>query len=168
MDDLFRIGIIVRPHGIKGDVKVMPVTSEPERFKDLPEAVLIKPDGSKSIVHPDNARMQKGMVLLHLRECADADEAEALRGSELFVTRENAIPLSDGEYYVKDLIGLKALDENKVLIGCVSDIFPTGANDVYVIKRDGEKDILVPAVRHFVREINLASGYIVFHLEEGL
>jgi 16S rRNA processing protein RimM len=168
MDDLFRIGIIVRPHGIKGDVKVMPVTSEPGRFMDLSEAVLIKTDGTKSMVHPDNARMQKGMVLLHLRECNDADGAEALRGSELFVTRENAIPLSEGEYYVKDLIGLKALDENMDLIGTVSDIFPTGANDVYVIKRDGGKDILVPAVAHFVREINAADGYIVFHLEDGL
>ena len=114
MEDLFRIGQITSAHGIRGDVKVYPVTSEPDRFLDLKE-VLVAREGEEDhavVYGVQKASFFKNLILLHIAGVDDRNQAEMLAGLSLWVTRDQAIPLDEDEYYFKDLMGLSVIDED--------------------------------------------------------
>ena len=170
MDDLFRIGQITSAHGIRGDVKVFPVTSEPERFLDL-EHVLLAREGEEDHAKEYQvvkASMFKNLVLLHLQGIEDRNQAETLAGISLWVTREEAIPLEEDEYYFKDLLDCKVIDEEDNTVGIVADIMETGSNDVLVVESPEGKEILLPIIEECVLEINPDAGLIRIHWMEGL
>lgn len=170
MDDLFRIGQITSAHGIRGDVKVFPVTSEPERFLDL-EHVLLAREGEEDHAkeYPVvKASMFKNLVLLHIKGIEDRNQAEALAGVSLWVTRDEAIPLEEDEYYFKDLMDCKVIDEEDNTVGIVTDVMETGSNDVLVVETEEGKEILLPIIEECVLEIDTESGIIRIHWMEGL
>lgn len=162
MDKQVNIGTIVAPHGVRGDIRILPQTDYPEQFLDLDYLLLA--DGRKLSVTA--ARFHKRMVLVKCEEINSMNDAELLRGQEVFVNLEDLPPLDEGEYYVADLIGCVVVDEEGKSIGELKDVISTGSNDVYVIKAENGKDILLPALKKHVFEINVTERKIVVRLPE--
>lgn len=162
----FRVGVITSPHGLRGEVKVYPVTEDPSRFLKMKEVIL--KDGLIDVVlHIQKARLQKNMVILQFKEFQHINEVEPLRQKELYVTRDKAIPLLKDEYYVADLIGLDVFTKEGELLGKIKEVLPTGANDVYVVA-SSEGEILIPAIKSCILEVNLEESNMIVHLMEGL
>ena len=162
MDKEIVIGKIVAPHGVRGDIRILPSTEKPEQFLDL-DYLLLK-DGRK--LHIQRARFHKRMVLVSTKEITTMNEAELLRDQDVLIKAEDLPELDDGQFYVADLIGLPVYDEEGQQIGTFKDALSTGSNDVYVIAVPGAKDILLPALKAYVKEINIAEKRIVVALPE--
>ena len=171
MEDLFRIGQITGAHGIKGDVKVYPVTSDPERFFSM-KTVLLAREGEEETATKEytitKASHFKNMILMHFKGVEDRNAAEPLAGISLWVTRDNALPLEEDEYYFKDLLGLSVVDEEGEDCGTVVDILETGSNDVLVVEDPSGKEILLPMIEECVLDIDLDEEKITIHWMEGL
>ena len=166
---MFEIGKIVKPQGLRGELRVFPTTDDPARFALL-EEVFVRPPNSETtqkyaIVA---ARQQKGMVILSLQGVADRTAAEQLVGATLLIPDEWALPLDEDEYYVRDLIGCAAVDEDGAALGTIADVFSTGANDVYIIQPTDSEAFMVPAIKDVVRAVNLTDRRITLHLLAGL
>lgn len=160
-----RIGIIVNTQGIKGEVRVMPLTEKIERFTWLKYVYL---DDDKLIkMDIEHVRYHKNFVLMKFKGIDSMNDAEKLKNTYILVDRENAIKLPEGSYFVCDLIGLDVVDVNGEAIGKVADVLSTGSNDVYVVKKD-EKEILIPALKSVVKSIDLKSSRITVELPEEL
>ena len=156
------IGKIVAPHGVRGDIRILPLTEKPEQFLDL--EYLLLHDGRKLTVK--HARFHKRMVLVTTEEIKSMNEAELLRDQEVLIKAEDLPELEEGQFYVADLIGLPVFDEEGKQIGTFKDSLSTGSNDVSLISVPGEKDIILPALKIYVKEINLAEKRIVVTLPE--
>lgn len=167
MEDLFQIGAVTSTHGLRGELKVYPTTDEPARYYKLKEVILDtgKEQLSLKIEH---ARLFKQMVIIKFEGFNHINEVEKWKGAKLYVTRENALELGEDEYYFADLAGLRVETEEGQLLGKVKDILQTGANDVYVIGRERQKDLLIPAIKDCVKQIDLENGRMVIHLLPGL
>lgn len=162
---LIESGEIVRAHGSRGEVKITPWSNEPEFLLRF-DTVYIDgcPVGVRSM------RVHAGAVIAGLEGVYDPQEAGRLRGKTVCIDRAQA-GLREGEFFLRDLIGLRALnDDGGAELGLVADIMSLPAGDIYVVRPEekGGGDILIPAVREFVTEINPACGYIRFRLIEGM
>ena len=142
------IGTIIAPHGVRGDIRILPQTDHPEQFLEL-SSLLLEDGRSLQIT---SARFHKRMVLMKCRGVETMNDAELLRGKKVLINSEDLPQLGEGEYYVADLLGLP--------------VFSTGSNDVYVIAVPEGKDILVPALKKHVKEINITDRKIVVELPE--
>ena len=162
MQNQIVIGKIVAPHGVRGDIRILPLTEKPEQFLDLD--YLLLSDGRKLTIK--SARFHKRMVLVSTEEVHNMNEAELLRDKEVLINAEDLPELEEGKFYVADLIGLPVYDEQGEQLGTFKDSLSTGSNDVYVIAVPGKKDILLPALKLYVKEINLAEKRIVVTLPE--
>ena len=156
------LGQIVAPHGVRGDLRIMPLTSNTQLFLDMD--YLLLPDDRR--LHIVKARPHKNIMLVTVTVVASIEEAEALRGQKVSVYREDMPELPEGRYYVGDLIGLPVLDEQGSRIGTFKDVLPTGSKDVYVIQPPEGKDILVANIPENIREIDLKNGRIIVRLPE--
>lgn len=165
-DDMFRVGVITEPHGIKGEVKVYPTTDDPMRLGKLNEIYMM--DKEPVLLHPVSARAQKNLLIMSFKEFKSRNDVEGLRKKELYVTRENAVPLEEGEYYISDLCSLKAIDEDGKELGDVTEVYRTGANDVYEITKPDGKTLLLPAIPQCILDINIDEGFMKVHVMEGL
>ena len=167
MQDLFRIGIITEPHGVRGEVKIYPTTDEPERIGRIKEIILM--DGENQILlHPEGQKFQKDRVIVKFKEFQNRSEVEGLRKKELYVTRKYAVKCKKDEYLIADLIGLKVIDEEGEEIGKVTDILRTGANDVYEIERLDGTELLLPSIKECILDVQIAEGFVKVHVMEGL
>lgn len=162
MNNQIVIGKIVAPHGVRGDIRILPLTEKPEQFLELDYLLLA--DGRRLTLK--HARFHKRMVLATVAEINSMNEAELLRGQEVLINAEDLPELEEGQFYVADLIGLPVYDEQGAQIGIFKDALTTGSNDVYVIAVPGAKDILLPALKIYVKEINPAEKRIVVTLPE--
>ena len=167
MEDLLKVGVIASTHGIKGEVKVFPTTDDMTRFKKLKECILVTKKGSQTL-HPDSCKFFKNMVILKFKEFDNINEVEEFKQGELFVTRENAVKLNSDEYFITDIIDALVVDEAGNEIGVLAEVLLTGANDVYVIKTKEDKEILVPAIKQCIIDINIEEQKIVVRLMEGM
>lgn len=167
MEELFRIGVITEPHGVRGEVKVFPTTDDPDRIKKIKEIIYM--DGTeRKVLHIAGVKHQKNLLIIKFQEFSTRDDAEKYRKKELFVTRENAIPLKKDEYYISDLIGLNVIDESEEKIGILKDVIQTGANDVYQILMEDGRELLLPAIKQCVLNVNIEENYVRVHVMEGL
>ena len=162
-----RVGVITRTHGVRGEMKVYPTTDSPLRFQEL-ERVLLKCGGRMRCFPIESARFFKNMVILKLRGIDSLEEAEKYRGGELFIGKEDGEPLAENEYYIGDIIGLSAEDEGGNVLGVVKDVLQTGANDVYVVAREGQRDLLLPAIRDCILKVDLENSRMTVHVMDGL
>jgi len=162
--EYFRIGVITEPHGIRGEVKVYPTTDDTAHLKKVKEVYLGK---EKRLLHLKSVRPQNDRMILSFAEFENRNDVETLRKQELFVTRKDASPLAEDEYYISDLIGL-AVFENGGQIGEVTDVLPTGANDVYVIRRTDGSELLLPAIRQCVLSVDVPGKRMEVSVMEGL
>jgi len=156
------LGQIVAPHGVRGDLRIMPLTSNIQLFMIM-DYLLLPHDRKLRIL---KARPHKNIIIVTTEEISTMEEAEALRGQEVSVWREDLPELPEGRYYVGDLIGLPVLDESGNSIGIFKDVLPTGSRDVYVIAPPEGKDILVANIPDNIREINLQEKKIVVRLPQ--
>jgi 16S rRNA processing protein RimM len=162
MDKEIIIGKIVAPHGVRGDIRILPLTEKPGLFLDLEYLLL---EGGKKLT-VKNARFQKRMILVTTKEITSMNEAELLRDKNIYIKAEDLPELEDDEFYVADLVGIPVYDLEGNQIGTFKDSLSTGSNDVYIIAVPGAKDILVPALKEYFKEINLAEKRIVVKLPE--
>jgi len=154
-----RVGQIVRAHGVHGDVKIIPLTDDPARFRQLKTAYLETTAGAYAPVAVTSARFMPDAVLLHLEGYDTVEQVEALKNIYLCVSRDNAVKLRKDTYFIVDLIGCDTFDTNGKAYGKVTDVLETGAHDVYEIERG---KLLVPALKKLLREVDIENGRIVF------
>ncbi|MCL2224070.1 MAG: ribosome maturation factor RimM [Defluviitaleaceae bacterium] len=161
----FQIGIITKAQGIRGEFRVLPTTDDPARFELLIGGEINIGGAAYKLA---NARLQKNIVILKLVEVNDRNAAEKLIGAEIFVPQEKALPLDDGEYYIRDLVGLQAETESGEDIGVLSRVLHTGANDVYVIETSEGESFMLPAIKDVIVDVDIKGGKIILRLLDGI
>lgn len=167
MEERFQVGVIANTHGIGGEVKVFPTTDDEKRFKKLKE-VFLDTGKEEMLLHVTQARFQKNMVILKFKEFDNINQVESLRGKALFVDREHAVKLEKDEYFIADMIGMSVISDEGEALGILEDVLQTGANDVYVIKEAGGQELLVPAIRECVVDVDIEARRMIIHLIPGL
>lgn len=166
MEDYFRVGVIANTHGIRGEVKVFPTTEDPKRFKGMKE-IILDTGSEKKVLEVASARFFKNMVILKFKGIDSINDIEKYKGRDLLVTRENAIPLEEGEYYIADILGATVVTEDGETFGVLKDVLTTGANDVYVVEHEG-KEVLLPVIPDCVLSRNMDTKVVTVHIMEGL
>ena len=161
--EYLRVGIIARPHGVCGEVRITPLTTDVERFRALRDAYLERNGNYEPIVISD-VRIQPDVVLASLSCANDRDEAEALKNHYICVDREHAVKLPEGQYFIVDLVGCRVFDTAGKDYGVLTDVYETGANDVYVIQ--GERKLQIPALKKLLAAVDPAQKRIV--LDHGV
>ena len=158
MKEFLKIGQILKPQGIKGEVKLKPFVDELDRFHDL-ETVYLKKRGSYEELQVESARTYKQFAYLKLKGIEDRNTSETLRNLSVYVDRDHAAPLPEGAFYIADLIGLDVYDDQGDCLGTLAEIMQTGGVDIYAV--EGEKPFLFPAAPGVILERNLEAGRIV-------
>ena len=158
--EYFEIGQIVNHFGIKGMVKVNPFTDDISQFETL-KKLLLEKDGKLIEIEVEETKYSKNQVLLKLKGIDTIEEAEKYRGSYLKIARKDARKLPKGTYFIADLIGLPVYTEEGILLGNVDDIYNSGANDIYVVKDSLGKQILLPATKEVIKQVDIENEKIV-------
>ena len=166
-NDYLQVGVITSTHGIKGEVKVFPTTDDPKRFKKL-KKVLLDTGREKLELEVEGVKFFKNMVILKFKEYNDINQIEKYRKCPLLVTREHAVKLKKNEYFIADLIGVKVLDEQEQELGTLEDVIETGANDVYQIRLKDGRQLLLPAIKECVLDVDVEAGRMKIHILDGL
>ena len=155
MEELFRVGVISNTHGIRGEVKVYPTTDNVRRFDDLKEVIL------------DTGKEQLNLHVTSVK-FDNINDIIPYKGMNLLVTRENAIPLEEGEYYIADIIGSKVITDEDKILGTLTDVLQTGANDVYVVKTKDGKEVLLPSIEECILDRDIENKIVKVHIMKGL
>ena len=166
MEDFFRVGVIANTHGIRGEVKIFPTTDDVKRFDYLKEAY-IDAGKEKIKVEVSNVRYFKNLLIVKFKGIDNINDIERYKGKDLLVTRENALPLEEGEYYLADIIGANVYTEDGNLFGSLEDVIETGANLVYSVQHEG-KEVLLPVIDDCVKEVNVEEKKVIVHIMKGL
>lgn len=161
------IGQIVNTFGIKGLVKVKPWVNDITRFDEL-KTIYVKIKNSLQQYEIEEVKYHKNMVLLKLKGIDTIEQAEKLRNAYIEIDRKDAIPLEEGTYYIVDLLNLDVYSDEGEKLGIVEDIYNTGSNDVYVVKNEVGKSILLPGIPDVIKNVDLENKKIVVHLLKGL
>lgn len=161
-DNRIVIGKAGAPHGIRGELRVIPLTDFSERFEELKQVYI-----GNELLEVVDAKYHKQFVILKLKGCSSRDDAARYTGDLLYVDRKDAMPLEEGEYYTFDIIGLEVFNLEGVSQGFVTEVLKTGSNDVYVASKKGEaKQLMIPALKTVVKEIDLEQGRMVVDMPE--
>lgn len=169
MNERIVIGKIIGAHGIRGEVKVFPITDNVRRFNKLKKCFIEKEDGTViKELDVRGARVDKTNALVAFADLFDRTEAEKLKGTYISVSRDNAVKLSRGSYFIADLKGARVIDDDLGDLGVINDIFETGANQVIEVKRPGKQNLLIPFLKAVCYEIEPEQGYVKVKLPDGL
>ena len=167
MEDRFQVGVITQTHGVRGEVKVYPTTSDVKRFKKNMDLIL--DTGKENIdLKVEGVKFFKQFVILKFEGYDSIESIEKYRKKSLYVTRENAVKLKKDEYFIADLMGCKVFDDEGNEIGELTEVMQTGANDVYVVKTSDDREVLFPAIKECVKEVNVEEGKVIVHVMDGL
>lgn len=167
MEEFFRVGVIANTHGIRGEVKVYPTTDDVNRFTYLKDVIL--DTGKEKIdLEVQNVRFFKNMAILKFKGIDNINDIEKYKGKDLYVTRENALPLEADEYYLADIMGATVFTDDGKEFGILKDIMFTGANDVYVVETLEKKEVLLPVTKECVLDVDTENKKVVVHILPGL
>ena len=166
MEDLLKVGVIPTTHGIRGEVKVYP-TTDADRFLDL-EYVLLDTGREKRKLEIENVKYFKNLVILKFRGIDNINDIERYKRCPLLVERKDAVELEEDEYFIADMIGIEVVTEDDKPFGTLKDVMETGANDVYVIDTDEHGEVLVPAIRECILDVDIENQKMKIHLMDGL
>jgi len=167
MDDLLQVGVITQTHGIRGEVKVFPTTDDPGRFVELKHVML--DTGRETLpLEIENVKFFKQFVILKFKGYDNINDIERYKRCPRLVEREDAVPLEEDEYFIADMIGMKVVTDQGEEFGTLKDVMETGANDVYVVEMDHKKELLIPAIKQCIRNVDIEAGRMEVHLMEGL
>lgn len=164
---LIEIGKVVRSQGLKGRVRVLSYMQSPDALEGVTDLLVGATSVDAKKYRLDVFQPGAGLLVLKLQGVDDRDAADGLKGCHVWADAEKMKPLEDGEYYWSDLMGLDVVDENDEPLGRIASIFPTGSNDVYVCK-NGDREIMLPAVESVIKKIDLKRRVIVVSLPEGI
>ena len=167
MVEEFQIGVITQTHGIKGEVKVFPTTDDVKRFKRL-EKVTIDSGKKRFEAEIESVKFFKQFVILKFKGFDTIEDIQPYKQAKLLVDRDHAVRLRRDEYFVADLIGAKVVSDEGSELGVMTDVIETGANDVYVVQNEAGEELLFPAIKECVKEVDLENGIITVHVMEGL
>ena len=167
MEQFLRVGVISSTHGVRGEVKIYPTTDEPERFEEL-ESVLLDTESGRRRLEIEHVKYFKNQVILKFRGYDNINDIERYKGKDLLIPREDALPLGENENYIGDLIGMAVVTDEGKTLGELKDVLETGANDVYVVETPGKKEILLPAIRDCILEVDVEEKRMLVHVLEGL
>ncbi len=169
MEEYLKIGGIISTHALRGEVKVYPTTEDVRRYDDL-DKVYVDSGQGKECLRVERVRYFKNLVIVKFRDLDRIEDVERLVKKDLFVSREDAIPLEEGEYFICDVIGLKTVTDDGRELGVVTDVMETGANDVYIISKndDPKSELLLPATKEVILEISPEKGTMRVHMLPGL
>ncbi|WP_347993768.1 ribosome maturation factor RimM [uncultured Eubacterium sp.] len=167
MEKYFRVGVIANTHGIRGEVKVYPTTDDINRFKKLKKCIL---DTGKEYIdlNVESVKFFKNMVILKFKEYNNINDIECYKGKDILVSRDNAVKLEKGEYYIADILGAKVILEDGSEFGFLEDVMQTGANDVYVVKTLDNKEVLLPKIDECVKKLDIENKIVTVHIMKGL
>jgi len=162
--DLIIVGKIVAPHGVRGDVRIFPLTEFPDRFHNL-KTIFVEDVGQLQLV---SARSHKKFVLLKFTGIDTMDDARKLSGKLMKIDRKELIKLPEGRYYIFDIIGLTVVTEEGETLGIITDVLQPGSNDVYVVEQQGKSRLLVPAIKEVVKKIDIAAKQMIIKPQQEM
>ncbi len=167
MTDRLKVGVVTSVHGIKGEVKVFPTTDDSRRFKKLKQVYL---DTGKEMLplEIEGVKFFKQMVIVKFKGYENPDDVMKFRQKELWIDRKDAVRLSKDEYFIADLIDMEVCDEEGTLIGTLKDVISTGANDVYAVETPEGREVLFPAIKQCVLNVDTEARKMTVHVMEGL
>ncbi|MFC4404602.1 ribosome maturation factor RimM [Gracilibacillus xinjiangensis] len=165
----FKVGKIINTHGIKGEIKVVRITDFDSRF-DIGTKLFIKQNGTDELieVEVDGHRQHKQFDLLHLKGFNNINEVEKYKGSILVVAQSQLEKLEENEFYYYEVIGCDVYTVNEEYIGKVIEILSPGANDVWVVKDESRKEVLIPYIEPVVKKVDIEARKIIIEPMEGL
>ena len=173
MEQFLQVGVISSTHGIRGEVKVFPTTDDPARYKKL-KKVLLDTGKERLELEIQSVKFFKQFVIVKFKGIDNINDVEKYKGKSLLVTREDAVKLENDEYYIADLIGMEVYTEEG-RFGILKDVMETGANEVetganevYVIDSDEHGEVLVPAIRQCILDVDVEKKMMKIHLLDGL
>ncbi len=166
--DLFRIGVFSNTHGVKGEIKVYPTTDDVNRFDYVKDIVMDCGREGMREFEVSGCRYFKNMVIMKIKGVDNINDIEKYKGSDIYVTRENAIPLEEDEYYISDILGADVYDDEENILGTLKDVMQTGANDVFVVSMKNGKEALFPVIDECVKLIDTDNRKVIVHIMPGL
>lgn len=167
MEQIFQVGVISSTHGVRGEVKVFPTTDDIKRFKKLKE-VILDTGREKKTLEIESVKFFKQLVILKFRGIDNINDIEKYKGKSLFVDREHAVRLRKDEYFIADMIGMRVTTDKGEDFGTLKEVIETGANDVYIIDTKEHGEVLVPAIKQCILDVDIEQGMMRIHLLEGL
>ena len=167
MQQLLRVGVISSTHGVRWEVKVYPTKDDANRFKKLKKVGL---DTGREYIDLEisGVKFFKNQVILKFKGIDNINDIEKYKGKDLLVHREDAVKLEENENYVADLINLKVVTDEGQVLGCLTEVMETGANDVYVVETEDGKELLLPAIRDCILDVDLDEEVMTVHILPGL
>lgn len=162
-----KIGQIINTHGIKGEAKIYPLTDDVKRFDDL-KYVYLKDKNEYLKMDVKGVKYIKDFPILKLQGFDSIEDVQKHKNAYIYIDRENSVKLEEDSYFIADLIGLEVFSLEGEKIGEVTSVFPTGSNDVYEVKTDDNKVILIPAIKDVIVSVNVKEGKMIIRLLEGL
>ena len=166
MEQYLQVGVISSTHGIRGEVKVFPTTDDPARFKVLKD-VILDTGKEQSPMEIQGVKFFKQFVIVKFKGIDNINDVEKYKGKSVLVTRENAAPLGEDEYYIADLVGMIVFTEDGEF-GVLKDVIETGANEVYVVDSKEHGEVLIPAIHECILDVNVEEQTMKVHLLDGL
>ena len=167
MEDRFQVGVITSTHGIRGEVKVFPTTDNVKRFKKGITLILDTGKEEKEL-EVEGVKFFKQFAIIKFRGIDNINDIEKYKSRPLYVTRKNAVKLKKDEYFIADLIGSQVWEDNGSYLGELKNVMETGANDVYVVLQENGEEILLPAIRDCILDVQIQEKKIRVHVLEGL
>ena len=161
--DKIKLGKITAPVGVKGEVRVYPYTDTPTRFSAVKEIFV-----ENTPANIESVRYQKDMVVVKLDISPDRNAAETLRNKELYLDRAKLWDIPDGTYFVSDLLGAECRDEEGRVLGHFAEVIQNPAQDIYVIEDGAKARHMVPAVKAFIKSVDIKNRLIIIHTIPGL
>ena len=167
MEKQLQVGVISSTHGVRGEVKVFPTTDDVTRFRQLKKVYL---DTGREMLPLEiqNVKFFKQFAILKFKGIDNINDIEKYRGKSLMIDREDAVDLDEDEYFIADMIGMKVCTEDGSEFGTLKDVMETGANDVYIIDSLEHGEVLIPAIRECILDIDMDEERMTIHLMEGL
>ncbi len=167
LPDYIFIGRISRPHGVKGALRVEPMTDDPQRFKLLTRVFINNGNDNYDVYTPEHVQIGNGYIIICFKEVTSREDAEKLRNCFIEIPRSECLPLPEGHYYYFQLIGLQVHTNQNIPIGQLVDVQTFPAGDLFVIK-GLHKEILIPVVKEFINKVDLETGIITINPVDGL
>ena len=164
---MLQVGVITGTHGLKGEVKVFPTTDDRDRFLELEDVILDTGNGLLDL-KVEYVKFFKKFVFVKFEGYDDINQVEQYKRCPLLVTRENAVPLEEDEYYISDLLGMTIMDDSGITIGRLENVIETGANDVYEVLTEDGRRILLPAIKDCILDVDMDEKIILVHMLKGL
>ena len=167
MEKQLQVGVISSTHGVRGEVKVFPTTDDVTRFRQLKKVYL---DTGREMLPLEiqNVKFFKQFAILKFKGIDNINDIEKYRGKSLMIDREDAVDLDEDEYFIADMIGMKVCTEDGGEFGTLKDVMETGANDVYIIDSPEHGEVLIPAIKECILDVDMDEERMTIHLMEGL